>query len=94
MGYTYAVTRVSVDVLGPLNIVPGPIVLCSIQSTYVGDTQAVGTPYHMSKPPKVLSVMLWVCPGAHPGPQGSGNRLMYLVAVLSTGVQPVWCGGL
>ena len=44
MGYTDVIIRVNIDMLGPLYVVPGPIVLCSIQSTYVGDTQAVGTP--------------------------------------------------
>ena len=44
MGYTDINIRVSVDVLGPLYVVPGPIVLCGIQSTYVGYTQAVGMP--------------------------------------------------
>ena len=44
MGYTHVVVIVSVDVFGALYIVTGPIVLCSIQSTYVGDTQAVVTP--------------------------------------------------
>ena len=44
MSYTDVVARVYVDVLGPLCVVPGPIVLCSIQSIYVGDIKAVGTP--------------------------------------------------
>ena len=44
MGYTDDVVRVNVDMLGPLYVVPGPIVLYSIQSTYVGYKEAVGTP--------------------------------------------------
>ena len=43
MGYTHVAVIVSIDVFGALYIVAGPIVLCSIQSTYVGDKQAVGT---------------------------------------------------
>ena len=44
MGYTNIVVRVNADVLGPLYVVPGSVVLCSIQSTNVGDKQAVDTP--------------------------------------------------
>ena len=43
MGYSDADVRVYIDVLGPLYIVPGPIV---VASTYiiVWDTQAEGMP--------------------------------------------------
>ena len=70
MGYTDLIVRVNIDMLGPLYVVPGPIVLCSIQSTYMVNTQVVGTSKHVASPPTVLSVVPWVYPSAQPGPQG------------------------
>ena len=50
MGYSDADVRVYIDVLGPLYVVPGPVVY-SIHLYLMWDTQAEGMPWHGASPP-------------------------------------------
>ena len=50
MGYSDAPARDDVDVLGPLYVLPGPVV-DSIHFYRVWDTQTEGMPWYLARPP-------------------------------------------
>ena len=50
MGYSDVVARVYVDVLGPLYVLPGPVV-DGIYFHQVRDVQAEGMPWQLARPP-------------------------------------------
>ena len=50
MGYSNALGRVYVDVLGPLYVLPGPIV-DNIHFYRVWEVQVVGMPWQLARPP-------------------------------------------
>ena len=50
MGYSDVVVRVYVDVLGPLYVLPGPVV-DGIHFYQVRDVQAEGMPWQLARPP-------------------------------------------
>ena len=68
MGYSDTPARVYVDVLGPLYVLPGPIV-DGIHFCQVRDVQDKGMPWHLARPPMspfYYSLgMLW-CPARPP----------------------------
>ena len=72
MGYFDADVRVYIDVLGPLYVVPGPL-MYSIHLYPVWDTQAEGMPWHKARPPsKTCLLCLGYALVHNQAPKGEG----------------------
>ena len=69
MGYSDVVVRVYVDVLGPLYVLPGPVVN-GIYFYRVWDVQAEGMPWNLARAPispVCYSLGITWCPSKPPG---------------------------
>ena len=86
MGYSDVVVRVYVDVLGPLYVLPGPVV-DGIHFYWVRDVQAEGMPWQLARPPispvRYSLGMPW-CPTRPP-------RVRVLVSVFGWCCCVDWC---